>query len=137
MSETSIAAALVAEAEGPAAPPRSNGELVFEAPWESRAFGVAIALAESRTCDWEEFRSRLIAEIGTWEHEHAGDPDAGWNYYERWLGALEQLLLDARLLSQEEIEARAAQLEHEAQHEHDHPDGHDHDHGHDHHDHHH
>ncbi|MFD9651474.1 hypothetical protein [Streptomyces mirabilis] len=24
--------------EGPAAPPRSNGELVFAEPWESRAF---------------------------------------------------------------------------------------------------
>ena len=30
--------------EGPAAPPRSNGELVFAAPWESRAFGLAMAL---------------------------------------------------------------------------------------------
>ena len=28
-------------------PPRANGELVFEAPWESRAFGVAVALHES------------------------------------------------------------------------------------------
>ena len=42
----SIAAVLAAEAEGPAAPPRANGELVFEAPWESRAFGIAIALVE-------------------------------------------------------------------------------------------
>ena len=30
------------DAEGPAAPPRSNGELVFEAPWEARLFGVTM-----------------------------------------------------------------------------------------------
>ena len=29
--------------EGPAAPPRSNGELVFAEPWESRAFGMAVS----------------------------------------------------------------------------------------------
>jgi hypothetical protein len=32
------------DVEGPAAPPRSNGELAFAAPWESRAFGLAMAL---------------------------------------------------------------------------------------------
>ena len=29
------------DAHGPLAPPRRNGELVFEAPWETRAFGLA------------------------------------------------------------------------------------------------
>jgi nitrile hydratase accessory protein len=125
-----IAAALLSEAQGLAAPPRSNGELVFGAPWESRAFGVAIALSESRTCDWEQFRSRLIAEIGTWEHEHAGQTEARWSYYERWLAALERLLLDAGLLSQDEIDSRAALLEHRDAHDHDHD--HDHQHSHEH-----
>jgi hypothetical protein len=32
--------------EGPVAPPRSNGELVFAEPWESRAFAAALALYE-------------------------------------------------------------------------------------------
>ena len=27
--------------QGPAAPPRANGELVFEQPWQGRAFGLA------------------------------------------------------------------------------------------------
>jgi nitrile hydratase accessory protein len=121
-----LAAALVDEADGPAAPPRSNGELVFEAPWESRAFGVAIALSESRTCDWAEFRSRLITEIDAWEHEHAGESEATWSYYERWLAALERLLLDAGLVSPDEIDARAALLAHEDAHDH----AHDHDHEH-------
>ncbi|MFF3919955.1 hypothetical protein ACFYZB_42375 [Streptomyces sp. NPDC001852] len=29
------------DTEGPAAPPRSNGELLFAEPWESRACGMA------------------------------------------------------------------------------------------------
>ena len=33
--------------------PRANGELVFEAPWQSRAFGIAIALVERQASDWE------------------------------------------------------------------------------------
>ncbi len=124
--ESSIADALVADAGGPAAPPRSNGELVFEAPWESRAFGIAIALSEGQTCDWEQFRRRLIAEIGAWERDHADDPEARWSYYERWLASLERLLVDDELLSEKEIEARAAFLEHEDAHEHEHDHHHDH-----------
>ena len=33
--------------DGPAAPPRRNGELVFAAPWERRLFGVTMALTSA------------------------------------------------------------------------------------------
>jgi nitrile hydratase accessory protein len=121
MSEASaIAEGLVADADGPAAPPRSNGELVFEAPWESRAFGVAVALSEGRALEWEQFRQALIAEIGSWEREHAGDAEARWSYYERWLASLERLLLEDGILAKDEIERRVAHLEHLDAHERDH-----------------
>ena len=75
--------------DAPAAPPRSNGELVFTEPWESRAFGVAVALHDAGVVDFEAFRTRLIGEIGDWEASHpAGDED--YRYYERWLTALER-----------------------------------------------
>jgi nitrile hydratase accessory protein len=105
------------DVEGLAAPPRSNGELVFEEPWESRAFGVAVALSDSDAFEWERFRQELIAEIGTWQ----GDD---WSYYERWLAALEHVLLADGVLEAAEIETRMGEIE-----EHDH---HDHDHDHDH-----
>ncbi|GAB7145686.1 hypothetical protein LRC484719_42880 [Mycobacterium riyadhense] len=54
------------EASTVATPPRRNGELVFEAPWESRAFGLAVALAELNRYAWEEFRLQLIGEIADW-----------------------------------------------------------------------
>ena len=124
---SSVADALAAAADGPAAPPRSNGELVFEAPWESRAFGIAVALSEGRAFEWEQFRQRLIVEIGGWEREHGTGPAAAWSYYERWLDSLEGLLLDGGVLSEEEIRVRAELIAHEEAHEH---DGHDHAHDH-------
>ncbi len=58
---------LVADMGSTAALPRKNGELVFEAPWESQAFGMAIALYEQGLYDWEEFRERVFSEIGALE----------------------------------------------------------------------
>ncbi len=102
--------------------PRRNGELVFEEPWQSRAFGVAVALAESGRCDWEAFRSRLIAEIG----EH--DEGEAWDYYARWLAALERLLLEEGLVTGAELEAEERRLRDHDAHEHDHPHPHPHSH---------
>ena len=83
----------VVDAGAPAAPPRSNGELVFEEPWESRAFGLAVALHDAGVVDFEAFRAQLIAEIGAWEAEHgasaagtattsAGSPRSSGRYRE-------------------------------------------------------
>jgi len=108
------------DTDGAAAPPRSNGELVFEAPWEARAFGLTLALIEAGAFEHDEFRAQLIAEIGAWEARHGtGHP---YRYYERWLAALEQVL-DAKGLSSPD---RIAAVERElaarpAGHDHDHP----------------
>jgi nitrile hydratase accessory protein len=96
--------------DGTAALPRQNGELVFNAPWESRAFGMAVALYElGRYQRWDDFRERLIAEIAAWERRQR-EQGAPWTYYERWLAALERLLVEKGLLSQEEIELRTAEV---------------------------
>jgi len=83
--------------DGAIAPPRRNGELVFEAPWESRAFGVAAALRERGLFTWDEFRERLIAAIA--EHEH--EP-----YYACWQLALERLHAHKGVCTPAELEAR-------------------------------
>jgi nitrile hydratase accessory protein len=101
---------LIADMAGMAALPRTNGELVFHAPWESRAFGIAVALYEQgRYQHWDEFRECLIAEIAAWERRHR-ERDAPWNYYERWLAALERLLVEKAMLSTVEIERRTAEV---------------------------
>src|SRR6478752_2893082 len=48
---------------GPAALPRVNGELVYESPWQRRAFGTAVATTRHLGLDWDQFRVRLIAAI--------------------------------------------------------------------------
>lgn len=116
MSELPVELAIA----GPAAPPRSNGELVFEAPWESRLFGIAMALYESGWFEWSEFQQRLITAVQRWEAVH---PDgADYRYYERWSEALESLLRDRGVVDTALIAMRASTLASR-------PAGHDHDHG--------
>ena len=95
------------DATGPAAPPRQNGELVFAAPWESRLFGLTMALLQAGVFEWEEFRAQLIAAIGEWERQ--ADRRA-WRYYERWQVALERLLAKKQLCSATELVHRTAVL---------------------------
>jgi len=117
---------LGADATGPAALPRRNGELVFDAPWESRAFGAAVAMAEGGVYAFDEMRDLLIAEIGEWERTHSSAGD-GWSYYAHWLAALERLLARRNLLDPSEIDERMREiaLHHATEHEHDHDHDHD------------
>ena len=107
--------------EGPAAPPRSNGELVFAEPWESRAFGMAVTLHEADVFTWSQFQAALIARIAAWE----AAPTEGerWSYYQHWLGALEDVLADGDSGLADEVTARARTLARR-------PTGYDHGHGH-------
>jgi nitrile hydratase accessory protein len=112
----------VGQMDGPAALPRKNGELVFEAPWESRAFGLAVAMSDQDQYAWEDFRQRLIAEIGA-----ADASNAPTSYYERWLAAFESLLVERGFVSRQELDQRTAEYASGARDDDDHDDHHDHD----------
>jgi nitrile hydratase accessory protein len=115
------------EVEGPAAPPRSNGELVFAEPWESRAFGMAVILYEAGAFTWPQFQAALIARIAAWEAAPA--ERESWNYYRHWLDALEDVLSGGGTVLADEVTERAQTLAQRPT-GHDHPDDHDHDHDH-------
>ncbi|MGH1490535.1 MAG: nitrile hydratase accessory protein [Acidimicrobiales bacterium] len=119
--------------DGPAAPPRDNGELVFTAPWQSRMFATTMRLHESERIEWERFRSGLIREIA--EHERAITDTADYDYWGCWQRALEGLLNELSVVSSSELSATADVLAaRPAGHDHDHGDhDHSHDHGHHHH----
>jgi len=86
------------DVDGVAAPPRSNGELVFDAPWQARAFGLAAAVVETRFGgDREPFRQCLIAAI-------AADPERP--YWDSWAVAVEDLATGAGLLAAGEVDLR-------------------------------
>ena len=64
--------------------PRRNGELAFDAPWQSTAFALAAAVIEHAFGgDREPFRQQLITAI-------AAEP--GRPYWESWTAALEALV---------------------------------------------
>ncbi len=66
---------------------------VFSAPWEARAFAIALQLSEAGHFSWDEFRDRLIAEVRASDRIRArdGTSDHG-EYYDHFLHALERLL---------------------------------------------
>lgn len=109
----------ISSPDAPAPPPRANGELVFSEPWESRSFGVAVALHDAGVIDFEAFRARLVEEIGAWEGTHGAGGD-GYRYYERWLTALEQTLVAEGIVETAALDAARAAVGRAWEHDHAH-----------------
>ena len=64
--------------------PRRNGELAFDAPWQSTVFALAAAVVDHAFGgDREPFRRQLIEAIAT---------EPGRPYWESWTAALEALV---------------------------------------------
>jgi len=97
----------------------------FRAPWQARAFGVAVALRDGGPeVDWSAFQGRLIdaveaadgldptaaADGGSLADALGGDGAAERAYYEQWLDALERLVVDRGLLDAEAIRGRAGEF---------------------------
>jgi hypothetical protein len=86
------------DVEGPGSPPRRNGEVVFDAPWQSRVFGLCAAVVENCFAgDREPFRRQLVAAI-------AAAPDRP--YWDSWTVALQQLVVDAGVLDERAVDRR-------------------------------
>ena len=82
--------------DGPEGPPRDNGELVFDAPWQARALAIAVALVDKADLPWDAFRVRLVEAI-------AEVPDRA--YYESWAVALESLVVGLDLATPARLDA--------------------------------
>jgi nitrile hydratase accessory protein len=95
---------------GSVSPPRDNGQVVFDAPWERRLFGLTLALCRSGVCDWETFRQRLI--------RHIAD-DEMRPYWRSWAAALEDVLAGSSVVTDSELDARHLEILNR-------PPGHDH-----------
>jgi nitrile hydratase accessory protein len=100
-----------------------NGEVLFEAPWQGRVFGMAVALHEAGLFTWGEFQACLIEEIGSWDR--TADEDTVFQYYEHFQNALNRLLATHDLIAAQDLDARSEQFAAR-------PHGHDHTHTHDH-----
>jgi nitrile hydratase accessory protein len=79
-------------------PRDAEGAPVFAAPWQARAFALAVGLHDKGAFAWPDFAAALAAEC-------ARAPAA--DYYAAWLRALETLLAARAIAPQAEIEAVA------------------------------
>ena len=86
--------------------PMKNGQLVFDEPWQGRAFGMAIALHEQGLFEWEEFRRELIARVAAAEAS-----EGAFEYYEVWLETFERLLERKGVVRSAEVEEATFQFE--------------------------
>ena len=89
--------------DGPGAPPRANGELVFTASWQPRVFATTMRLVERDVLDWERFRQGLISEIAA-DEANLEQPD-DFDYWGCWLRALENLLARTDVVATAELTA--------------------------------
>jgi nitrile hydratase accessory protein len=79
--------------------PRDAHGPVFREPWEAQAFAMAVVLQQRGLFTWSEWAAVLGEEIK--RAQRAGDPDTGETYYRHWLAALERLVAEKGIASEE------------------------------------
>jgi nitrile hydratase accessory protein len=70
--------------------PRTNGELVFEEPWQARALGMGVVALRELGVGVVEWRDALAEAIE--RHGHDPDEDPATAYYAAWVDALERVV---------------------------------------------
>ena len=89
-------------------PPMQNGEVVFEAPWQSRVFGMAVSLSEQGVFAWSDFQAALIEAVAEWEAQHADG--AEYPYFEIFAQALQQVLIQLGVVELSALDKTAQAL---------------------------
>lgn len=84
--------------------PVDRGEPVFAAPWEAKAFALAVLLRETGLFDGPDWAEALGLECAK-----------GGPYYEAWLRALQAMLEKAGVASEAEVVALARDWERAAE----------------------
>ena len=92
--------ALRAAISVPGVPHDADGP-VFREPWEAQAFAMTLALHERGLFTWPEWAAALAAEIK--RARDAGDPDTGETYYAHWLAALENLVAEKGVTTEQTL----------------------------------
>jgi nitrile hydratase accessory protein len=85
---------------------------VFTAPWEARAFAIALGLSQAGLFTWDEFRVRLMAEVGASDRvrERDGTNRQG-EYYEHFLRALEAVVMQKGIATRSELVTKITELQ--------------------------
>jgi len=78
-----------------------NPPEVFAEPWEAQAFALAVQLSGQGYFTWTEWAAALAAELRAVAER--GEPDDGSRYYHHWLAALERLVMEKGLASEQAL----------------------------------
>jgi nitrile hydratase accessory protein len=98
-----------------------ENEMTFSAPWEARAFAIAVRLSESGVCTWDDFRRHLMEEIGKGDKVRAhGWVENGDGYYVYFLRALEAVLREKGLVDAAMLETKMRAISEADHDDHDH-----------------
>lgn len=80
-----------------------GAQVSFDTAWQIRAFALAVAAHQNGQYTWQEFQQALIAAIRSWEQAEISEP---WRYYDRWLEALETVLVRTGTLTLAQVDER-------------------------------
>jgi len=75
--------------------PQANDEPVFKEPWEAEVFAMALLLHERGLFTWQQWADQLSSCIK--DAQQNGDPDDGSTYYQHWLNALENIVVERHI----------------------------------------
>ena len=95
-----------AVADIPRIPTDANQDIVFNQPWEAKAFALVVHLFQQGHYTWAEWTEQIGAEI-----KHSGSSDDGSGYYLLWLAAAEKLVAAKALCAHAELHAQKHKLE--------------------------
>jgi nitrile hydratase accessory protein len=104
--------------------PRNDDGPIFAEPWQAQAFAVVVELIESEKVTRTEWADRLGAVLQAAEDN--GQYDTGVRYYDHWLTALEQLIVEKDLAEWQDLTSEKESIrandhhrrEHQLEHEH-------------------
>ncbi|MEM7300621.1 MAG: nitrile hydratase accessory protein [Pseudomonadota bacterium] len=81
-----------------------DGAPMFAAPWEAKAFALAVSLCEQGVFTWPQWCETFGSVL-----QEAGSDDRAQNYYRHWMTALERISATSTLVSDKELNVRTAQ----------------------------
>ncbi len=98
--------------DGPAAPPRANGELSFNVPWQRRLFATTMALCDAGRVEYADFRDRLIAKVADNDRRAASSEhdDENDRYWSAWQTAIETMMAESGYVTAGELRTRAQEF---------------------------
>lgn len=73
----------------------------FNEPWEAQAFALMLALHRRGVFTWGEWAATLGEEIK--RAQASGDPDSGMTYYRHWLAAIERIVREKGITTEDTL----------------------------------